>query len=76
MNQIGLTDKYCGMLFTSISLFFIVTGILGEIYFWGASALGFGYLISGILLERPNIDNTKLLLKTSVYLPALLIIIF
>ena len=61
-----------------VSLFFVVTGILGEIYFWGASALGFGYLISGIpLLRDTTVDNAKLLLKTSViYLPALLIVIF
>ena len=61
-----------------VSLFFVVTGILGEIYFWGASALGFGYLISGIpLLKDTTVENAKLLLKTSViYLPALLIVIF
>ena len=61
-----------------VSLFFVVTGILGEIYFWGASALGFGYLISGIpLLKNTTVENAKLLLKTSViYLPALLIVIF
>ena len=61
-----------------VSLFFFVTGILGEVYFWGALVLGIGYLVSGIpLLRNTTIDNAKLLLKTSVvYLPALLIIIF
>jgi protoheme IX farnesyltransferase len=61
-----------------VSLFFVVTGILGNFYFWGALALGIAYLISGIpLLRDTTIDNAKLLLKTSViYLPALLIIIF
>jgi protoheme IX farnesyltransferase len=61
-----------------VSLFFVVTGILGNFYFWGALALGIAYLISGVpLLRDTTIDNAKLLLKTSViYLPALLIIIF
>jgi protoheme IX farnesyltransferase len=61
-----------------VSLFFVVTGILGNFYFWGALALGVAYLISGIpLLRDTTTDNAKLLLKTSViYLPALLIIIF
>ena len=61
-----------------VSLFFVVTGILGNFYFWGALALGIAYLLSGIpLLRDTTIDNAKLLLKTSViYLPALLIIIF
>ena len=61
-----------------VSLFFFVTGILGEVYFWGALILGIGYLVSGIpLLRNTTIDNAKLLLKTSVvYLPALLVIIF
>ena len=61
-----------------VSLFFVVTGILGEVYFWGALVLGIGYLVSGIpLLRNTTIDNAKLLLKTSVvYLPALLVIIF
>ena len=61
-----------------VSLFFVVTGILGEFYFWGALVLGVGYLVSGIpLLRNTTIDNAKLLLKTSVvYLPALLVIIF
>ena len=61
-----------------VSLFFVVTGILGNFYFWGALALGIAYLISGIpLLRSTTIDNAKLLLKSSViYLPALLVIIF
>ena len=61
-----------------VSLFFVVTGILGEVYFWGALVLGIGYLVSGIpLLRNTTIDNAKLLLKASVvYLPALLVIIF
>ena len=84
-NTIPINDRFYdayatnkGKLRIPVSLFFVVTGILGEIYFWGASALGFGYLISGIpLLKDTTVDNAKLLLKTSViYLPALLIVIF
>ena len=61
-----------------VSLFFVVTGILGEVYFWGALSLGICYLISGIPLSRNNTTaNAKLLLKASViYLPALLLVIF
>ena len=77
-NRTNRQILWHAFLLIPVSLFFVVTGILGEIYFWGASALGFGYLISGIpLLKETTIDNAKLLLKTSViYLPALLIIIF
>ena len=80
-NESNRTNRqilWHAFLLIPVSLFFVVTGILGEIYFWGASALGFGYLISGIpLLRDTTIDNAKLLLKTSViYLPALLIVIF
>ena len=80
-NESNRTNRqilWHAFLLIPVSLFFVVTGILGEIYFWGASALGFGYLISGIpLLKDTTVDNAKLLLKTSViYLPALLIIIF
>ena len=80
-NESNRTNRqilWHAFLLIPVSLFFVVTGILGEIYFWGASALGFGYLISGIpLLRDTTVDNAKLLLKTSViYLPALLIIIF
>lgn len=61
-----------------VSLFFVVTGILGDFYFWGALALGIAYFASGIpLLKNTTTLNAKLLLKTSViYLPTLLIIIF
>ena len=77
-NESNRTNRqilWHAFLLIPVSLFFVVTGILGEIYFWGASALGFGYLISGIpLLRDTTVDNAKLLLKTSViYLPALLI---
>jgi len=80
-NESNRTNRqilWHAFLLIPVSLFFVVTGILGEIYFWGASALGFGYLISGIpLLIDTTVDNAKLLLKTSViYLPALLIVIF
>ena len=80
-NESNRTNRqilWHAFLLIPVSLFFVVTGILGEIYFWGASALGFGYLIAGIpLLRDTTVDNAKLLLKTSViYLPALLIVIF
>ena len=77
-NRTNRQILWHAFLLIPVSLFFVVTGILGEIYFWGASALGFGYLISGIpLLRDTTVDNAKLLLKTSViYLPALLIVIF
>ena len=77
-NRTNRQILWHAFLLIPVSLFFVVTGILGEIYFWGASALGFGYLISGIpLLKETTVDNAKLLLKTSViYLPALLIVIF
>ncbi len=80
-NESNRTNRqilWHAFLLIPVSLFFVVTGILGEIYFWGASALGFGYLISGIpLLKETTVDNAKLLLKTSViYLPGLLIVIF
>ena len=80
-NESNRTNRqilWHAFLLIPVSLFFVVTGILGEIYFWGASALGFGYLISGIpLLKDTTVNNAKLLLKTSViYLPALLIVIF
>ena len=80
-NESNRTNRqilWHAFLLIPVSLFFVVTGILGEIYFWGASALGFGYLISGIpLLKETTVDNAKLLLKTSViYLPALLVVIF
>ena len=77
-NRTNRQILWHAFLLIPVSLFFVVTGILGEIYFWGASALGFGYLISGIPLFRDTtVDNAKLLLKTSViYLPALLIVIF
>jgi len=60
-----------------VSLFFVVTGILGTFYFWGAFILGTMYLLSCIpLLRDSSIKNAKLLLRTSViYLPLLLIII-
>ena len=77
-NRTNRQILWHAFLLIPVSLFFVVTGILGEIYFWGASALGFGYLISGIpLLKDTTVGNAKLLLKTSViYLPALLIVIF
>ena len=77
-NRTNRQILWHAFLLIPVSLFFVVTGILGEIYFWGASALGFGYLISGIpLLKETTVDNAKLLLKTSViYLPGLLIVIF
>ena len=77
-NRTNRQILWHAFLLIPVSLFFVVTGILGEIYFWGASALGFGYLISGIpLLKDTTVENAKLLLKTSViYLPALLIVIF
>ena len=60
-----------------VSLFFVVTGVLGSIYFWGAAFLGVAYLLSGILLlKESSVKNAKLLLRTSVlYLPLLLLII-
>ena len=60
-----------------VSLFFVVTGVLGSIYFWGAAILGAFYLLSGIpLLRESSVKNAKLLLRTSVlYLPLLLVII-
>ena len=60
-----------------VSLFFVVTGVLGSIYFWGAAILGVVYLLSGIpLLRESSVENAKLLLRTSVlYLPLLLVII-
>ena len=60
-----------------VSLFFVVTGVLGSIYFWGAAFLGVVYLLSGIpLLKESSVKNAKLLLRTSVlYLPLLLVII-
>ena len=60
-----------------VSLFFVVTGVLGSIYFWGATILGAFYLLSGIpLLRESSVKNAKLLLRTSVlYLPLLLVII-
>ena len=60
-----------------VSLYFVVTGVLGIFYFWGALLLGIVYLASGIpLLKESSIKNAKLLLRTSVvYLPLLLIII-
>jgi len=60
-----------------VSLFFVVTGVLGSIYFWGAAILGAFYLLSGIpLLRESSVKNAKLLLQTSVlYLPLLLVII-
>ena len=60
-----------------VSLFFVVTGVLGSIYFWGAAFLGVVYLLSGIpLLRESSVKNAKLLLRTSVlYLPLLLVII-
>ena len=60
-----------------VSLFFVVTGVLGSIYFWGAAILGVVYLLSGIpLLRESSVKNAKLLLQTSVlYLPLLLVII-
>ena len=77
-NRTNRQILWHAFLLIPVSLFFVVTGVLGEIYFWGASALGFGYLISGIpLLKDTTFDNAKLLLKTSIiYLPALLIVIF
>ena len=69
-NESNRTNRqilWHAFLLIPVSLFFVVTGILGEIYFWGASALGFGYLISRIpLLKDTTVDNAKLLLKTSV----------
>ena len=60
-----------------VSLFFVVTGVLGSIYFWGAAILGVVYLLSGIpLLRESSVKNAKLLLRTSVlYLTLLLVII-
>ena len=60
-----------------VSLFFVVTGVLGSIYFWGAAILGAFYLLSGIpLLRESSVKNAKLLLRASVlYLPLLLVII-
>ena len=77
-NRTNRQILWHAFLLIPVSLFFVVTGVLGEIYFWGASALGFVYLISGIpLLRDTTFDNAKLLLKTSIiYLPALLIVIF
>ena len=60
-----------------VSLFFVVTGVLGSFYFWGAAILGAFYLLSGIqLLRESSVKNAKLLLRASVlYLPLLLAII-
>ena len=60
-----------------VSLFFVVSGVLGEIYFWGAFLLGVFYLLSSLpLLKNYSFENAKLLLKASVfYLPTLLTII-
>ena len=60
-----------------VSLFFVVTGALGTIYFLGATFLGIVYLLSGIpLLKESSVKNAKVLLRTSVlYLPLLLVII-
>jgi protoheme IX farnesyltransferase len=60
-----------------VSLYFVVTGALGMIYFWGALSLGIVYLLSAIpLLKDPSVNNAKLLLRASViYLPLLLIVI-
>ena len=77
-NRTNRQIMWHAFLLIPVSLFFVVTGVLGEIYFWGASALGVGYLISGIpLLKSTTFDNAKFLLKISViYLPALLVVIF
>ena len=60
-----------------VSLFFVVTGVLGSIYFWGAAILGVVYLLSGIpLLRQSSVKNARILLQASVlYLPLLLVII-
>ena len=77
-NRTNRQIMWHAFLLIPVSLFFVVTGVLGEIYFWGASALGVGYLISGVpLLKSTTFDNAKFLLKISViYLPALLVVIF
>lgn len=77
-NRTNRQIMWHAFLLIPVSLFFVVTGVLGEIYFWGASALGIGYLISGIpLLKSTTFDNAKFLLKISViYLPALLVVMF
>ena len=77
-NRTNRQIMWHAFLLIPVSLFFVVTGVLGEIYFWGASALGIGYLVSGIpLLKETTVDNAKFLLKISaIYLPALLIVIF
>ena len=77
-NRTNRQIMWHAFLLIPVSLFFVVTGVLGEIYFWGASALGVGYLISGIpLLKSTTFDNAKFLLKISViYLPALLVVMF
>ena len=77
-NRTNRQIMWHAFLLIPVSLFFVVTGVLGEIYFWGASALGIGYLVSGIpLLKETTVDNAKFLLKISViYLPALLVVIF
>ena len=77
-NRTNRQIMWHAFLLIPVSLFFVVTGVLGEIYFWGASALGIGYLISGIpLLKNTTFDNAKFLLKISViYLPALLVVMF
>ena len=77
-NRTNRQIMWHAFLLIPVSLFFVVTGVLGEIYFWGASALGVGYLISGIpLLKNTTFDNAKFLLKISViYLPALLVVMF
>ena len=55
-----------------VSLFFVVTGALGTIYFWGAAFLGVVYLLSGIpLLKESSVKNAKVLLRTSVLYLAL-----
>ena len=60
-----------------VSLYFVLTGTLGFIYFWGALLLGIIYLSSSFpLLKDSSVKNAKLLLKASIiYLPLLLIII-
>ena len=64
-------------LLVPVSLFYVVTGVLGDFYFWGALVLGLAYLFSAMpLLKQSSFDNAKFLLKTSiVYLPSLLVII-
>ena len=77
-NRTNRQIMWHAFLLIPVSLFFVVTGVLGSIYFWGASILGVVYLFSGIpLLRESSVKNAKLLLQTSVlYLPLLLVIIF